>query len=290
MSVPKRKRKEPKTAFYEKYYKLNDMIVRFIMKDFGMKPVTKDVRVFIKNKKVDEDDMSNMIYLFEKYNIVVESRYPEYMMDRYRNSILDILEELGKHITNGYTIYPESLEMLNFKKKEIYLAIASCESLLQKFQEIIRIFYPNVKVERFMPYTDIIMEEIKLLKKWKKMESKKEPSLIAKDNAKQSTYIIPEPLLLSMVDKLLKEKVFTDDKKSKELKAKDKNAKDDIKDNSKSKSSNKKKSNMYCNRSQYTFNKPRFTRAVPAFVKCGTKPHDPFVHIGFDPVSPFKDI
>jgi hypothetical protein len=48
MSVPKRKRKEPKTAFYEKYYKLNSMIVRFIMKDFGMKPVTKDVRVFIK--------------------------------------------------------------------------------------------------------------------------------------------------------------------------------------------------------------------------------------------------
>lgn len=116
MSVPKRKRKEPKTAFYEKYYKLNDMIVRFIMKDFGMKPVTKDVRVFIKNKKIDEDDISDMMYLFEKYNIVVESRYPEYMMDRYRNSILDILEELGKHITNGYTIYPESVEMLNFKK------------------------------------------------------------------------------------------------------------------------------------------------------------------------------
>ena len=43
MTVPKNKRSVSKTEFFEKIYKMNDAITQFVVKDFGIKRVTRDL-------------------------------------------------------------------------------------------------------------------------------------------------------------------------------------------------------------------------------------------------------
>lgn len=173
MSVPQGKRGVSKLEFLNKAYYLNDRLTQLLLHDFGVKPLARDLRSFTYRAKMTEEDAKAYTELCKRYNIDVEASYPLWLLTRYRDRILDIMDELIANIVQANSIYPagDYFEHLFIVKRDYQQkAIANCYNLLQCMQTAGR----NLPVDynRFMPFVDIINEELQLLKAWKKSGNK----------------------------------------------------------------------------------------------------------------------
>ena len=88
MSVPKGERGITTKAFMAAAERLHDDIVRLLLRDFGVKTVNRDLKTFTYHAKFLEEDRDNFMQLCTKYHIDVESDYPAWLINYYRESIL----------------------------------------------------------------------------------------------------------------------------------------------------------------------------------------------------------
>lgn len=56
MSVPVSKRGKSKTEFFHSAYKLNDEITQLLLRDFGLKTISRDLNAFTYRAKMSEED------------------------------------------------------------------------------------------------------------------------------------------------------------------------------------------------------------------------------------------
>ena len=87
------------------------------------------------------------------------------------------------NITAGNTIYPVNEEELRERRLYQDRAIIACEQLLQEMlycEDVI-----PVKASKFMPYIEQIEFEIKLLKGWRKANSKIEELIAGRKRKKE---------------------------------------------------------------------------------------------------------
>jgi len=170
MSVPASKRGKSKTEFFHSAYKLNDEITQLLLRDFGLKTVNRDLRTFTYRAKMSDEDRQAFMELSDKYHIDVETSYPYWLIDYYRNCMLHILEQLIANITVANTIYANSEREFYNRRHYQWLAIANCYQLLQTMQTVIRNL--PVNAEKYMRYVDMINAEIDSLKEWKKSDNR----------------------------------------------------------------------------------------------------------------------
>ena len=174
MAVPKGERGMTKTEFYAAAIKLHDAIVKLLLRDMGVKAVTRDMKTFVWRAKMTEEDKKQFTALCDKYHIDVETDFPSWLMDYYRNNILHCLEDLMTHITNANSVYvdvhsPNAMNEFSLRRKEMWLAIGSCERLFQQFQSVIRLL--PVDANKYTQYTEQIQKELEHLKNWKKSDN-----------------------------------------------------------------------------------------------------------------------
>lgn len=179
MSVPKGKRGLSKLEFFHKAYILNDKITALLIRDFGVKKIARDLKAFTFSARMEADDQSQFISLCEKYGINTEAAYPLWMIDYYRDWILKILRNLVDNITQANTIYPTTEKEFYFRREFQWKAIGNCYQLLQAMQTVTRTL--PVNLEKYMPYVDLIEEELALLKNWKKSDNKILKAIQAKE-------------------------------------------------------------------------------------------------------------
>lgn len=170
MTVPKNKRTVSKVEFFYFAYKLNDKITQLLIKDFGIKRISKDLKAFTYGAKMSGEDREAFMELCDKYGINVESEYPLWLIEYYRGWILRLLQELIDNITQANTIYPKNENEFFLRRKYQTIAIGKCYQLLQAFQTAVRNL--PVDVEKYMPYVKMIEEEVTHFKNWKKSDNK----------------------------------------------------------------------------------------------------------------------
>ena len=117
-----------------------------------------------------DEDRQTFMELSERYHIDVETSYPYWQIDYYRNCMLHILEQLINNITVANTIYANSEREFYDRRHYQWLAIANCNQLLQRMQTVIRNL--PVDAEKYMRYVDMIEAEIESLKAWKKSDNR----------------------------------------------------------------------------------------------------------------------
>lgn len=223
MSVPASQRKEAETKFYVHAYNMYDEIMKFLMKDFGTKRV-KDYKMFLNRLKVTKEDKAMFDELSRKYGFEVEMCYPAWVLEEFRKTIFEALNKLLYEVTSAYTIYPNTLYECNLKREHQWNAISLCQYIKQVLQRVINIFCNKPDIEKYMVYIEMIDEEVRLLKSWKKSENKIRRKCIENEveiyNGKNNS---PE------YNKLIKEKV-TVDKIIKKEEIKEKESNNEIKD------------------------------------------------------------
>ena len=168
--VPKGKRTQSKIEFLTFTYDLYGAVVGFLLKDFGIKAINRDLKTFAYKAKMSTDDGIVFAELCEKYRIDVEADYPMYVLEHFRNCCLRELDNILHNIIDANTIYPNTMYEFNLRRGYQHKAISSAYMLHQLFIIINKLFHPNT--EKYMVYVDMVDKEISLLKKWKKSDNK----------------------------------------------------------------------------------------------------------------------
>ena len=138
-------------------------------RDFGVKPITRDLRAFVYSAKLPRDDREVFVSLCNKYHIEVESNYPMWEIERYRNKIMSLADELIDCIEIANTVYVTTEAEFNFRRQYQWKAIACCRQILMQMQLAIEDL--PIDGEKLMPVVESIENEYNLLKLWKKSDN-----------------------------------------------------------------------------------------------------------------------
>ena len=140
-----------------------------LLKDFGIKDKVRNAVAITKN--MSEEDAKKFNELVQKNSqLYVLDKYPEWLINRMRDDILNLLHSLVMNITHANSIYPV-FESEYYERRNLQnCAIANCEQLLQEFQYIISIIPTDIN--KYLRYTDMIEREIALLKGWRKSDNR----------------------------------------------------------------------------------------------------------------------
>lgn len=171
MTVPVSRRNKSKVEFFNQAYRLSEDITELLLRDFGIKKTSKDLRAFSYKAKMAEEDKESFMNLCNKYGIDVEVEYPLWLLEYYRDWILSLLKELIDNITMANTIYPTTEKEFLFRREFQWKAIGNCYQLLQAMQRALRSFH-NADLAKYMPYVEQIRNELESLKAWKKSDNK----------------------------------------------------------------------------------------------------------------------
>lgn len=167
MSVPKSNRNQSKMEFFDFAYKIEENIIKYVLADFGTTRSYRSLRIFCARAKMEPEDGALLEYLKEKYNLDLETSYPEFILSHFRDLILSKCDEIMSCITKAYTIYPNSVFEYNNKRDHQTDAISACYELKHVLQICIRIF-DSQHMEKFVWLVDDIDKEVEYIKQWRK--------------------------------------------------------------------------------------------------------------------------
>jgi len=159
VSVLKNKRGLSKLEFYHNARKLRHDITNLLLRDFGVRDTVRKV----------------------KNEVSVIETYPDWLLEEFRRSIIQILRNLMMNITAGNTIYPVNHAELDLRRHYQTQAIINCEQLLQEMHYCEDVL--PVAVSKFIPYVEAIEFEIQLLKGWRKANNKINAKLMSDKKA-----------------------------------------------------------------------------------------------------------
>jgi hypothetical protein len=152
MSVLKNRRGLSKLEFYHNARKLRRDMTNLLLRDFGVRD---------KVRKIKTEDGGPVD--------IIEG-YPDWLIEKFRDSIMQILRNLMMNITAGNTVYPTNEAELLSRRQYQTAAIVNCEQLLQEMHYCEDVL--PVHVSKLLPYVEAIEFEITLLKGWRKANGK----------------------------------------------------------------------------------------------------------------------
>lgn len=158
-----------KMEFFHLAKKLKRDITLLLIRDFGVKSISRNLKTFTHNAKMNEDDRAVFNELCNKYKIDVESEWPLWLISEYRDHILQLLRMLKENIVIANTIYPAEPNFEywhNLRKKYQKLAQGNCYQLLDTLQDICYVL--PVNKEKLMPYIEMTEQELNAIKNWQK--------------------------------------------------------------------------------------------------------------------------
>lgn len=172
MSVPKSERGISEMEFYYNATKLRRMIIELLLKDFGMKHKIRTVKQIGVMYHFSDEDKLTLQSLMTKYEMddSIIDEYPSWLINEFRDTILEILRNLRLNIRLANSIYITSKEEYNERRKYWTLAICNCQQLLDEMQFVIEML--NVDINKYMIYVEVITKEIALLKGVRKSDNK----------------------------------------------------------------------------------------------------------------------
>ena len=172
MSVPVSRRTLSDLEFYNVAFQLRLNITNLLLRDFAIKDKIRNLSVLQGMRGMTDEDTKTLAEIAEKYGYdkpVIE-RYPYWLIDHFRETILGLLRDMMQNITGANTIYAISEREYQERRMLQTRAIINCEQLLQEMQYVAHVI--PCDIEKFIPYVEMIEREIALLKGWRKSDNR----------------------------------------------------------------------------------------------------------------------
>ena len=148
--IPKGKRKECKFEVFHHALKMRKGIMELVIRNFGLK------------RKPKEDLLD-----FDK---MVQDNFFEFV-ERERFYITDILRNIASCITRANKLFPTTLEEFSERRLLQDKAITYCFDLVTELQFCMETL-PNIDINGFLRYAEVIQKQILLLKGWRKSDNR----------------------------------------------------------------------------------------------------------------------
>ena len=132
MSVVKSLRKQSDVDFLNNAYKINAEITNLINCNFGCIPNkgSKDLKVFLNNTKMIDKDKELFSNIVKEYNVDVETSSGLYLLEKYRENLLNLSMQLIYNISDANNIIPVRKTEVFRRRDYQSLAISTCNKLL----------------------------------------------------------------------------------------------------------------------------------------------------------------
>lgn len=172
MSVPKYKRNTSKIHFFAVYNDIRRETISVLMRDFGIKARSYSVHLLEDIYDLSEEDKKIFEDLSEKYGIESYDidKYPDWIINSWRNEILAILSNISIEIQCANAIYITNIQEYYNRRNHWNNAIGFCMALMGKLHEIIACI--RVKVKSYEHIFELLNEEIRLLKAVRKSDNR----------------------------------------------------------------------------------------------------------------------
>jgi len=142
MAVPKYKRSISKRLYFYKYKQIKKEVISLLLKDFGIQ------RVYIGNYTS-----------------------PSWMIEHYRANVMNSLSTISSYIARAHALFPNTEEI---RHEQLILQNRAIQEMFVLY-ETLQFCSDIFEIENINLYTmlaESIMEEITLLKEWRKYTSK----------------------------------------------------------------------------------------------------------------------
>lgn len=172
MSVPVYKRNQSKVEFINNFNKLRKEIIILLMRDFGIKARTYTVHLLEDIYDLSEEDKKIFEELSDKYDINSYDidKYPEWLINGWRNEILMILNNIGIEMQCANCIYVTNIQEYYARRNHWNNAIGYCMALMDKLHEVISCV--KVGLGAYTIIFDMITRQINLIKGVRKSDNK----------------------------------------------------------------------------------------------------------------------
>ncbi len=180
MSVLKSKRQPSDFEVFHHYYQMRKEITDLLLRDFGYsrsKELKKLQHQFSGKPFEELDDQEK-----ERYSRMEErdKAFDEWFIVEERKTVLTYLRNIGANIFAANDIYPQYQTELEQRRLLQDRAIGYCDGLMQELQYIIETL--PVNINKYTRFAEMIQQEIKLIKAWRKSDNKFK-KIVNKENA-----------------------------------------------------------------------------------------------------------
>lgn len=171
MSVVYGKRGLSEMEFWKHLCRIEKEIIFLLLHDFGVKNRTRDPDFFCKVLKMTDDDRKTLKELCEKYKITkITDDYPEWLINRYRDKVLDTLARIKQNIRDANEVYPYFEPEFHERRRYQDDAIRGCGELYDIFT-LCKGTLP-IDADRYERFVQKIEYEATLLKGWRKSDNR----------------------------------------------------------------------------------------------------------------------
>lgn len=171
MSVVYGERGLSNMEFWKQLCKMEKDMIFLLLHDFGVKNRSREPDFFFNIMNFSEEDKLKMRMLCIKYDITkITDTYPEWLITRYRDMILNILTKIKQNIRDANEVYPYYESEFYDRRRYQDDAIRACGELYDVFT-LCRNTLP-VDAERYDRFVDQIEYVSTLLKGWRKADNR----------------------------------------------------------------------------------------------------------------------
>lgn len=166
MAVPKGKRTLSSLEFFDNAWKLRKETTELLIRDFGVKDKKITLEMLKDQKELSDDEIVTMRSIFAKHGYVEKliEHFPEWIIEKERDKIMQILSDMIQNIVFANTIKIVDETTYQDRRYHQYCAIACCENLMQEFRYVLDIF--PVQASKFEPFIKMAVREANLLRGW----------------------------------------------------------------------------------------------------------------------------
>ena len=159
--------------YYNQAFKIRVSFTKLLLRDFGIKDKIRNVEIPGMRGGISEEDAKILNAIADQYDIKhpILAKYPSWLVDTLRTSVLTLLRDLIHNIRSAMAI-----EVIHEKDYWLYReyqnrAIGCCKNLLEEMEYVIQVI--PCDVTKFAPYVEMIKKEIEHLREWMKTGSKR---------------------------------------------------------------------------------------------------------------------
>jgi len=170
MSVLKSKRKASQFEVFHHLYRLRKDITDLLLRDFGYSFDKQEKNLGKRFGGRSYEALAD--YEKQQYMRLLErwTAFDDWFIKDQRQTIVDCLRDITKHVYIANSIYPTCREELAQRRLHQDEAVGQCYRLTQELQYAIETLPVDVNV--YLRFADAIQTEINLIKGWRKSDNK----------------------------------------------------------------------------------------------------------------------
>lgn len=171
MSVVYGKRGLSDMEFWKQLCRLEKEIIFLLLHDFGVKNRSREPDFYSRILKFSDEDATAFKELCEKYGITkITDDYPEWLITRYREKVLDTLASIKKNVRDANEVYPYYESEFFARRNYQDDAIRQCGELYDIFT-LCKETLP-IDIDRYDRFVKKIEHVATLLKGWRKSDNR----------------------------------------------------------------------------------------------------------------------